>query len=462
MSLDFHSSSLESSRHTSASLSEAVLDSSSFDRIRASLPEQYRAHLDELRKNIFAFCDEFGIPREALSNKETFRIELTSKKIPPARMVEAVSLFRRFEYLIVHKELFGETPSEYLEEAERLYNLYEQYTAQVELLKQMGILHPRREQLSGRGQRLANLFQFLLPFGKKKRPEQKETKEVLCITGIDGKEYPLPTLEEIATHLCEQRELFATKRDQGFTKLLLVPFGMSLDALCETFKQFLLSYKQSYPDFDLYTNQPLWAWGEGYSGADTGNPPKIVYNPKSFDKDHHKGRTKTQILKEQTVTPDSFPGWRIHLFQSPDPTDSHSPGFAPIPRQGQGTTHGKETPRPSLEAGKTPNDYLSILQEAQDDPTSPYHGESGLAPEDWILAFMTHLTETGEPLDDYVGDKESITYLTGYFFPSCAIDGSVFVLYAYWSRDNRQACLIGDGRPGHPNGSIGVRTSVIV
>jgi len=405
---------------TSVLLSEAFLDTSS--RTRDSLPEQYRAHFDELRSGILTFCKEFKIPIETLRSKEAFGAELTSKRIPPERMAEVVSLFARLEHLVTHKELL-KIESEALKEVEHLYNLTEQYDSQVSLLEQVGILKDG------------------------------------AITGIDGKEYPVPTLEQIAQCLFERRETLHTKRDQGFTKLLLVPFGISLDVLQEILKQFLLSYKTDHPDFDLDINDPLWTWEEGYLGADTGNPPKIVYNPKSFDS-NHQGQTKREILEAQADNQDSsFPGWRIHLLQPSNPSDQESKGFAPIPRQGQGITNGEETPRPSLEAGKFPNDYLSILQKAQDNPDSPYHGESGMTPEDWILAFITHLEETRKPLDDYGSDKESITYLTGAFFPS--IDGFAFVPFAYWNRDRRRADLYGYG-PRRRVGTVGVRSTVII
>mgnify|MGYP001558664741 CR=1 FL=1 len=150
--------------HTSVSFSEAFLDTSS---ARDALPEQYRTQFDELRGDILAFCKEFKIPVETLRSKEAFGAELTSKKIPPERMAQAVSLFACLEYLVTHKEPLKETLPEYLEEAERLYHLSEQYTTQVALLEQAGIL--------------------------------KEGK----ITGIDGRTYPIPTLEQIAQRLFE-------------------------------------------------------------------------------------------------------------------------------------------------------------------------------------------------------------------------------------------------------------------
>jgi len=410
-------------RPVTTSFSEAFLDSVSCTRF--GIQERYQEHFNELRNGILEFCKDFQIPNVALKDLKAFEDALTSHKplIPLERIRQVLLLFQKLEHLVANKEPLKEKPPGYLQEAEHLYHLSEQYTSQVSLLEQVGIL--------------------------------KEGK----ITGIDGREYPIPTLEQIAQCLFERESELSVKRDQGFTKLLLVPFGMSLDALREILKQFLLSYKQAHPAFDLDTDDPLYAWKDGYEGADIGDPPKMVYYPKSFDPDHHKGQTKTQILEEQDVTPGSFPGWTVHLFQPPDPTNQESKGFASVPREGQGTTHGEETPRPSLEAGKSPNEYLSTLQEAQEDPNSPYHNESGLTPEDWILAFITHLEETGQPLDNYQNSEESITYLTGSFFPS--IVDSAFVPCVYWIRDNRRAYLRRDDPRGR-DGFVGVRSSVIV
>jgi len=410
----------ESSLHPSTSgesLSEAVLDTSS---ARDDLPEQYRAHFDELRSGILVFCHEFKIPVETLRSKEAFGAELNSKKIPPERMAHAVSLFARLEHLVTNKEplLEKEEPLEY---AERLYRLKEQYTAQVELLKRVGILQEG------------------------------------AITGIDGEEYSVPTLEQIAQRLYERRELLETKQDQGFVKLLLVPFGMSLDTLIFTFKRFLLDYKQTHLAFGLDILEPLRIF-EDYQRADIGDPPKIIYNPQSFSLiEGYQGKTKTQILKEQNQDLDSTSGWVIHLLQPSIPNDSHSKGFASIPRKGKGKNHGQKKSRPDFEANKSAVEYLSVFQEAKINPVSPYYGESGLTPEDWILTFMIHLTETGKPLDNYQdNDIESSTYLTRAFFQS-----STLVPYAFWARAGRQV-FFDYNLPDSPAISIGVRSSVII
>ena len=427
---------LSSEPPLSATLHEAVMDSVS--SVRDSLPEQYRAHFETLRQEIIDFTKVHGISRESLGKPNLLR-EAT-KKLSTQDLERLALLLERFEYLLKNGEPKKEELPKHLQEVERLYNLREQYTFQFNLLKEVGIL--------------------------------KEG----AILGIDGNTYPIPTLEQIAMRLFERRETLETKHDQGFTKLLLVPFGMSLDTLRETFKQFLLKYKKDNPTFNLDTHEPLWAWSD-YQGADIGDSPNLVYYPQSFDEKDHQGKTKMEMLKEQAKgrwTPAfagvaggkglGTPGWTVHLLQpsNPNEQDTETPkGFAPIPREGQGTPHpslreGRD--RPPLEAGKIPNGYLSILQKAQGDKDSPYHGETGMTPEDWITAFMIHLSETGQPLDDAWNptNKESISYLTGVFFRF-----SSRVPCVSWSRDSCRANL-DRGGPRTRVGAIGLRSSVVV
>ena len=402
----------------SAILGEAVL--SSVSDVRDSLPEQHRAHFETLRQEIIDFAQAHNIPREALAKPDLLRE--AASKLPTPDLERLANLLERFEYLLKNKEPWKEKLPEHLQDIERLYHLREQYTSQVALLEQVGIL--------------------------------KEG----TILGIDNKKYPIPTLEQIASRLFERREMLHTKHDQGFTKLLLVPFGMSLDTLINTLKQFLLSYNQSHPSFNLDTDNPLYTWS-GYQGADIGDSPKLVYYPQSFTKEGHGGKTKARILEEQDNNPDFFPGWTIHLLQpsNPDTQDTEIPkGFAPIPRKGQGTSQGDIVSRHSLEAWQSPEDYLSILQKAQDNEYSLYHRESGLTPEDWIIAFMTHLSETRQPLDNYANNTESISYLTGAFFSS-----STGVPCACWNRDGRQVHLR-EFDPRDRVGSIGARFSVMI
>jgi len=406
---------LSSEPPLSATLHEAIMDSVS--SVRDSLPKEHRAHFETLRQEIIDFTKTHGISRESLGKPDLLREATGKLSIPDLERL--ADLLERFEYLLKNGEPKKEDYTEALEYAEEFYHLREQYDFQVSLLEQVGLL------------------------------------ENGMITGIDGHEYSIPTLEQIAIRLFERRSELFTKHDQGFTKLLLVPFGMSLDTLRETLKQFLLSHKKSHPSFDLDTNNPLWM-REDYQGADIGDSPKLVYYSQSFDPKDHQGKTKMEILEEQEDNQDSFPGWTVHLLQPSDPSDPHSPGFASIPREGRGTPQGDLVARPPLEAGKTPSEYLSIFQGAQGDKDSPYHGETGTTPEDWITAFMIHLLETGKPMDNWQNDKESISYLIGAFFHS-----TVTVPRACWGRSAHHVSL-GVDVPWRQTGGFGSRFSVMI
>ncbi|HBK34119.1 TPA: hypothetical protein DDZ06_03845 [Candidatus Uhrbacteria bacterium] len=390
----------------------------SVSSVRDSLSKEHRAYFETLRQEIITFTEVHGIPRESLGKPDLLREATGKLSIPDLERL--ANLLERFEYLLKNGEPKKEELPEYFQEIERLYHLREQYTFQFNLLKETGIL--------------------------------KEG----AILGIDGKTYPIPTLEQIAMRLFERRGELSTKHDQGFTKLLLVPFGMSLGTLREILKQFLLKYKESHSSFDLYKREPLWTW-KNYQGADTGDSPKLVYYPQSFDPKEHQGKTKMEILEEQEDNQDSFPGWTVHLLQPSDPSNLHSPGFASIPREGQGTPQGKLISRPPLEANKYLKEYLSILQKAQEDEDSPYHGETGMTPEDWITAFMIHLSETGKPMDNWQNNKESKSCLIGAFFSA----PSVSIPCAHWRYGDAQVHLE-SLETKFPDDYVGVRTSVVV
>jgi len=405
--MTFSSSSLESPHpHTSGeSISEAVLDASS---ARDALPEEYRTRFDELRNGILAFCKEFQIPSEALKSKETFGTYLNSPKIPQKRMAEVVLLFQRLEHLIAHKEPLKESEQP-LEYAERLYNLKEQYTAQVDLLKKTGFLDEMEQY------------------------------------------YPAPTLEEVAGRLYERRELLETKQDQGFTRLLLVPFAMKLGGFTFRLGEFLREYKETHPDFELDEVLPFQAQDGMLVGVDNAPPSIFVYHPKSFESEHHGGRTKLDICREQFDHPGTATvGWRILLLQAPH---DNTPGFRNIPRGDCGKTQGEKNLRPDVGGGSYPNEYLDILQEDQKDPKAPYYGESGMTPEDWIIAFMTHLEATGEPLDNGINKKDnSVAILTGAFFPS-----RKKVIQMYWHRLDKRVKMIAADPYVSRNTNVGTR-----
>ncbi len=274
--------------------------------------------------------------------------------------------------------------------------------------------------------------------------EQLSTGET-GIIAIDGKEYPFPTYEELTQRIRKNKEFLKPKLEQGFSRLLIVPFGLKLDDLIQKYKAVILKHHKegkllatkknpTDPDEQLALDEsaPLWSW-EGYEDADTLG--KLVYFPKRFTEQNHQGQTKEEILKAERA------GFQI-LFIEDLPN---------IPREGKGQETGKDkNKRKQLEAGKTPEEYLQTLE------TAPlYQGEQGMTPEAQLVYSIIHLEETNQVIDDYQG-KGSVSYQLGAWFP---ITGGV--PYACWVRDYRRA-ILGGRNPRGRNGGCGCRSSVRV
>ena len=317
-------------------------------------------------------------------------------------------------------------------EIEKLYSpqelppsLQEQYESQVEVLEKAGLLRKLESGKLG----------------------------IEGIEGIDGKEYPLPAPEEVAKRMEANKELVERKQEQGFTRLLLVPFGMKLDDLIEAYKQRILDHSQKGKLFatkkdsgdpsmplELNESHPLWKW-DGYNNADATG--ELVYNPKEFSK-NHKGKTKQEILEKQG-------GWQVLLIED----------MSNIPREGGAKTKGGRTQidtggssiKKYIKRGEnipSPAEYLKALNK---EPA--YNGESGMTPEEQLTYAILHLEETDQVIDDYRGNG-SISYQIGAYFPSSGNAPN-----AYWNRDNRQA-NVDRNNPDNRNDNCGVRPAVRV
>lgn len=270
------------------------------------------------------------------------------------------------------------------------------------------------------------------------------------IKGIDNKEYPIPSYTQIRERIKESQEhheFLETKADQGFTKLLLVPFGMSLDALIEKYKEVIIKHHQEGkllatkenqhdPDeqLELNANEPIWVWDQ-YSQAD--KEGKLVYYPTQFTENNHQGKTKQELLNEEKT------GFHILLAED----------FPNIPKEGKGKEIGTKHKRKQIEANKTPEEYLRMLQNYRE-----YKGELGQTPEDRIIYAITHLEETNQVIDDYQG-KGSISYQVGGWFPVSL--GVPDVPDAYWFRVDQRAYL-GRSTPRNRSEDIGASFSARV
>jgi len=281
------------------------------------------------------------------------------------------------------------------------FALDEQYKAQIKILETAGILQEFSDGIKG-------------------------------IIGIDGKEYPVPSLEKILSAIIpEKAELLAKKKEQGFTKLLITPFAMPLSELKERYKVLLLKKDSEGTllatdgsKLALDRNEPVWAW-DGYEQADiNGN---LVYEPKKFDNDHE-GKTKQEIINQSNP-------WKIKLIEDmPD-----------LPAFGDGKMIGG---RSQHEANFTPNHYLNTPN-----MNTVYEGEKGFDPETWLTYAITNLEEKNQQIDDWQGQGKSC-FLVGAYFP-----GSGDVPLARWYRGDRQAYL-GGRVPSYSSSDVGCRSSV--
>ncbi|MEK7159354.1 MAG: hypothetical protein AAB575_00525 [Patescibacteria group bacterium] len=266
-------------------------------------------------------------------------------------------------------------------------------------------------------------------------------KDVMGIIGIDGKEYPVPTKQEIIDEIKRDPEKYETKMKQGFTKIQLTPFALPLERLTMTLERTLLDhYKRkklfafkknsSDPDKQLELNkkEPLlvsagWVDDEkpiGLHGSDVTG--KCVYHIERFSETNHGGHTKAEILLAQTglnaQATSLFAGWEIKLLQSPEI----------IPTASDSNVNG--TMRPGLYTN--PEHLLTILKSDQQ-----CANEQGITNEDWLIQFLISLEQNNQVLD-----MMSVHYTR----VACCIIGSYqpkiyCVGIGYWNEKENQTCL---------------------
>lgn len=309
---------------------------------------------------------------------------------------------------------------------ERLFNLKEQYQKQITMLETAQILETR--EING--------------------------EKIRGVTDIEGDFQPVPTLKEVISRLREKKELLTVKQTQGFGKIRLVPFGMSLDDLIEKYGDVLSDHEEGGTLFSARKNtndsnedrfllslnmsNPLNVSDE-YRDADrTGN---LVYGVTEFDIVNHGGKTKREILKQRKKRNKS--GWDIIILED----------NVNIPREGQGKTIGG---RAQIEANKSPEQYLKLLQ-----TQSLYRGEVGLTPEEALIHAISELVENDEVIDDYRGNGSKAYNIGGYFIqgPSRAVFG--LVPLSYFVRGLCQVFLRG-GAPAGSDVFLGFRSGVRV
>ncbi|MBU0998964.1 hypothetical protein KKG24_01460 [Patescibacteria group bacterium] len=241
------------------------------------------------------------------------------------------------------------------------------------------------------------------------------------ILGIDNKEYNIPTLPEILQRLENKKELVKKKIEQGFTKVILVPFACPLEKIIRKYEETIIAHnsnsqllatKEKESDMDerleLDLSHPVNIWSE-YKDGDIKN--NFVYFPETYDEINHKGKTKLELLSNPKNA------WQIFLIEN----------LPNLPSVGKGKTIGH---RKQIETEKTPVEYLKMLH-----TNKAYQGEEGLNPEAELIYAITYLEETNQIINDWQG-KGNISYELGAFLPS-----SNSIPWLSWDRDFKRADL---------------------
>ncbi|MCX6682403.1 MAG: hypothetical protein NTY71_05395 [Methanoregula sp.] len=242
------------------------------------------------------------------------------------------------------------------------------------------------------------------------------------VIGIDGKEYPVPTQEQLQEVFTRNKELVDRKMRQGFTRLQLTPIAMPVSQLIDRVKTAVLNHaaagkiirtKQNSTDADIpvrvNTGEPIWIWDRVRQAVDT---PDLVYFPQAYTDRNHQGLTKEEVMQKTRVC--AVPGWSVGLIE-PIPV---------MPQQGQGNVTGG---RKQLEGYSTPHDYLRTLS------TPTYQGETGWTPEDFLTSFITQLETTNQVRHDRY-DSNALWLLGSYMPNSGGNRMKRLVPVGYWDR----------------------------
>lgn len=266
--------------------------------------------------------------------------------------------------------------------------------------------------------------------------------ESLGVIGIDGKEYPVPSVEQIQDLLHRNKKIVEAKKKQGFIRLQLTPFAMPLTVLADRVWRLIIKHaktgtifqaKRDPKDKDIPVlvdqEEPIYT----YVSMKTDTSGTLVYFPRSYDKNHH-GFDKNAVIKAKNIC--AFPGWSVTLIE-----DSRF-----LSQEGQGETLSG---RKQLETNRTDTDYLSTLR------TPMYKEETGLTLEDFLVDFATVLSERNQV--SYDTKDNSAVCLTGAFLKSGA-----FVPSAFWNRGAGRLNVYEnypDARSPHWGGRFTVRLS---
>lgn len=244
---------------------------------------------------------------------------------------------------------------------------------------------------------------------------------VAGVTGFDGNEYPMPTLEKVKELFRCNNALVQRKVPQGFDRLELTPMAMPLTRLIDLTKESIIrhaaegnifqtrhSASDSLIPVKVNTEKHIWIWENLRQVIDT---DEMVYFPKEYFSDHG-GQTKQEVITDRAIC--AIPGWSVGLVES-------SPFMT---RKGEGAVKGG---RQQPEVGLSPREYLILFQ------STGYEGETGRTLEDFFIGFLTRLIETCEISNDRY--DENASWLLGQYIKYIKKVRSDLIPTGWWNSD---------------------------
>ena len=213
------------------------------------------------------------------------------------------------------------------------------------------------------------------------------------VIGIDGKEYPIPSQDQVVVLFARNRELVGRKVRQGFVSLELTPMAVPIPVLLDLLRSTILRHAadgkvlrtrrspfgRSIP-VRVNAEKQVWIWERLRRVLDT---DEIVYFPREHSNEHG-GWKKPDVIHEGRFC--AVPGWSVGLVES----------TPMLPKRGRGKTLAG---RKQLEISSSPREYLGLLQ------APPYQGETGQTHEDFLTSFLVRLETSGEISRDRSDDN---------------------------------------------------------
>jgi len=130
------------------------------------------------------------------------------------------------------------------------------------------------------------------------------------VIGIDGKEYPLPTQEQVVELFAHNRELVGRKVPQGFDRLELTPMAMPTPLLIDLAKAVILKHaaegkmyqtRRSASDrlvpVRVNKEKHVWIWDTLRQALAT---DELVYFPQEYSS-NHRGQTKLEVINDGRI-----------------------------------------------------------------------------------------------------------------------------------------------------------------